>query len=47
MKPELEILEQLAPDLNYLLNEGVVPSIEDKLRAIFLLTECLKYVEEM
>lgn len=47
MKQELEILEKLTPELNYLLNEGVCISIEEKIRAEFLLNECLKYIEEM
>jgi hypothetical protein len=46
MKKEIEILETLTPELNYLLNEGVCITIEEKTRAEFLLSECLKYIEE-
>lgn len=47
MQPELETLENLISHLDYLLNEGVCITIEEKIRAEFLLNECLKYIDEM
>jgi len=47
MKQELETLENLIGQLDFLLNDGVVVTLEDKARAIELFEKGLELIAEM